>query len=277
METGVFRVRSTSTGLAGAINILTLIYHNTVRNVRRHHGNAIVGLALNILQTVIFVVAFWITMHFFGMRGIGVRGDFVVYLMTGIFVYMTHVKTVGAVAGAETSTSPIMHHAPMNTAISICSTALAALYLQILSMSVVLYGYHVAFVPVTIEDAAGCMGMILLSWAYGIGVGMVFLAIRPWWPEFAGIAQTIYSRANMIASGKMFVANSLSYTMLKVFDWNPLFHLIDQTRGFAFLNYTPHKTQIAYAVYVTIVLIVIGMMSEFYTRKHASMSWSAKR
>jgi ABC-type polysaccharide/polyol phosphate export permease len=271
------QVRRTSTGLAGAFNILALIYHNTVRNVRRIHGNAIIGLLMNILQTVIFILGFWITMTYLGMRGIAVRGDFVVYLMSGIFVFMTHVKTVGAVSGAETSTSPIMLHAPMNTAISICSAALGTLYLQILSMACVLYGYHVIFVPVTIEDAAGCMGMMLLAWAYGIGVGMVILSLRPWWPEFAMIAQTIYSRANMIASGKMFLANSLSYTMLKIFDWNPLFHLIDQTRGFAFLNYTPHKTSVSYAVYVTLVLIAIGLMSEFYTRKNASASWSAGR
>jgi len=81
----------------------------------------------------------------------------------------------------------------------------------------------------------------------------------------------------MIASGKMFVANSLTYTMLKMFDWNPLFHIIDQARGFAFINYNPHNSALSYPIYVTLALIMIGLIGEFHTRKHASLSWSAGR
>ncbi len=269
--------RHRTTGLAGAFSILALIYHNTVRSVRRGHGNALVGLLLNILQTVIFVAAFWFMMDVLGMTSIAIRGDFLLYLMSGIFVFMTHAKTVGAVVGSEGPTSPMMNHAPMNTAIAIMSSALAALYLQLLSMFVVLYVYHVAFTPITIEDPAGAMGMLLLAWFYGIAVGMVLLSIKPWWPEAAALMSTIYSRANMIASGKMFAANTLSYTMLKVFDWNPLFHLIDQTRGYTFLNYEPHKTSTAYAVSISLGVLAIGLMAEFYTRRNASVSWGAKR
>jgi hypothetical protein len=31
-------------------------------------------------------------------------------------------------------------------------------------------------------------------------------------------------------------ANTMPYFMLAMFDWNPLFHLIDQARGFTFIN-----------------------------------------
>jgi len=101
--------------------------------------------------------------------------------------------------------------------------------------------------------------------------------MKPWLPEIAGSLSTIYSRANMIASGKMFVANSMPSSVLAFFDWNPLFHCIDQARGFAFINYNPHFSSISYPLTVSIVLVMIGMMGEFYTRKHASVSWSAGR
>ena len=84
-------------------------------------------------------------------------------------------------------------------------------------------------------------------------------------------------RANMIASGKMFVANTLPPTMVMMFDWNPLFHIIDQCRGFTFANYFPHKTDLYYPIYILIVLVVIGLMGEFFTRQYASNSWSARR
>ena len=75
----------------------------------------------------------------------------------------------------------------------------------------------------------------------------------------------------------MFVANTLSSSMLVMFEWNPLFHIVDQTRGYVFLHYNPHFTSSSYPVYFGIGLIMVGMMAEFYTRKNASVSWNAGR
>ena len=119
--------------------------------------------------------------------------------------------------------------------------------------------------------------MVLLSWFTGCAVGMVLLAMKPWSPGIVGVISMVYQRANMIASGKMFLANSLPGFMLPIFNWNPLFHTIDQSRGFVFINYNPHFSNWQYAVWVGLALTMIGMMGEFYTRRHVSLSWSAKR
>ncbi|OYX41198.1 MAG: ABC transporter permease [Rhodobacterales bacterium 32-67-9] len=273
----MFRVQGRTTGLSSALAILELIYHSTVRSIRRGHRNALIGLLNNILQTVIFVGVFYVMYDVLQLRGNAIRGDFIVYLMSGIFLFMTNTKSMGAVVGSEGPTSAMMLHAPMNTAIAIGSSALAALYTQVLSMVVVLGIYHMAFEPVHIDDPVGAIAMVILAWLNGAGVGMVVLAIKPWWPAFAAIAQTLYSRANMIASGKMFVANTLTGTMLAVFDWNPLFHIIDQARGYAFINYNPRNSSLEYPIYVTLALIMIGLIGEFHARKNASISWSAGR
>jgi ABC-type polysaccharide/polyol phosphate export permease len=81
----------------------------------------------------------------------------------------------------------------------------------------------------------------------------------------------------MIASGKMFVANALPGFVLPFFDWNPLFHVIDQARGFVFLNYNPHFPAWPYALEVSAVLLAPGLMGESYTRRHASLFWSRRR
>ncbi|WP_116600106.1 ABC transporter permease [Primorskyibacter marinus] len=263
-----------------AINIAELIYHGSVRSVRKTHGNAFMALLINMLQTIIFVMAFYFMFIILGLRGAGISGDFMVYIMTGVFLFMTHVKTLGAVSGAEGPTSPMMQHAPMNTAIVICSAMVSALYIQILSLFVILFAYDVLVNPDLLEDIhdpVGCMAMLLLAWFTGAAIGMVFLALRPWFPTPVSIISTIYQRANMIASGKMFVANTLPPAMLKLFDWNPLFHAIDQSRGYAFINYNPRNSNWEYAFILGVVLMMIGLMGEFYTRKKASASWAARR
>lgn len=263
--------------LQSAIAIFELIYHATVREVRKGHGNALMAIALNIIQALVFIATFYVMFSILGLRGAALRGDFLLYLMSGIFLFLTHVKTLSAVVGSEGPSSPMMKHAPMNTVIAICAAAFGALYIQILTLFLILFVYHVGFTPFEIEQPFAAFSMLLLSWFTGVALGLVMLSVKPWFPTFVGTFTTVYQRANMIASGKMFVANSLPNYLLVMFDWNPLFHTIDQSRGFVFVNYVPRNSSIEYPLTVGLIFLVIGMMGEFYTRRHASLSWDARR
>jgi len=273
----MFQQTRPKSALHSAIVIAELIYHSTVRFVRKGHGNALIAIGINMLQVVIFVMAFYVMFSVLGLRGAALRGDFLLYMMSGIFLFMTHVKTMGAVVGAEGPSSPMMQHAPMNTIISIAAAALGSLYIQVLSLVLILFAYHVAVPPFDIDQPIPAFGMFMLAWFTGLALGLVLLAIKPWFPTFVSIFTTVYQRVNMIASGKMFVANSLPGFMLKMFDWNPLFHTIDQCRGFVFINYFPRNSSIEYPLYVGLVLLMLGLMGEFYTRQYASSSWDARR
>jgi ABC-type polysaccharide/polyol phosphate export permease len=234
--------RKPTGGFSSAIAIAELVYHSIVRSVRKQHNNAFLALAVNMLQVAIFVGVFYIMFTILGLRGAAIRGDFLVYIMTGIFLFMTHTKTLTAVIASEGPASAMMQHAPMNTIISIMAAALGALYVQIFSLFIILYGYHVIVIPVEIDDPASAFAMLMIAWVSGVALGLALLALKPWFPTGVSVMSVLYMRANMIASGKMFVANSLPSFMLAMFDWNPLFHLIDQARGFAFINYFPRNS-----------------------------------
>ena len=273
----MFRVDARPSTSRSAFGMLELIFHASVRHVRKSHGNAIIGLALNIFQSVLMIAVFFFMLDFLGMRGSRIRGDFLLYIMSGVFMFMTHSKAMAAVGKADGPTSPMMKHSPMNTIVAIAAAALGSLYLQVLSAVVILFFYHAAITPITIDEWGGTIGMFLLSWISGVAIGMVFKAAMPWQPDLFGMASQVFQRVNMIASGKMFVANMMPMHLLVFFTWNPLFHTIDQGRGFIFLNYAPRNSSIEYPVIVTIVCFVIGLMGEYYTRRHASASWGAKR
>ena len=81
----------------------------------------------------------------------------------------------------------------------------------------------------------------------------------------------------MFASGKMFVANSLPTYLVAFFAWNPLFHIIDQGRGYMFINYNPLKSSMTYPIVVSIIFLIVGLIGESQTRKHVSLSWTAGR
>jgi len=273
----MFKPQTSTTHIGSAANLAELIYHATVRELRKTHGNALIGLISNIIQSMLFVAVFYLMFTLLGLRGSAIRGDFLLYIMTGIFLFMSHTKAMAAVVGSESPMSAMMQHAPMNTVVAITSAALASLYIQVLSMFVILTLYYTISTPFVIDRPVGAMAMLLLAWLSGVAVGLVFLAIKPWFPGFIAIATTVYARANMIASGKMVLANTLPPKMLAMFSWNPLFHAIDQTRGFVFINYNPNNSSLTYTLYVSLALIMVGLMGEFYTRHNASQSWNARR
>ena len=273
----MFRIVRRRTTASRVFTLTELVFHATVRQIRRGYGNGLMALAMNILQSVIFIAAFVLLFNILGMRGSVIRGDFILYIMSGVFLFMTHIKALGAVAGAEGPASPMMKHAPMNTTIAILAAGLSSLYIQLLSAVLILTGVHLAWRPIGIHDTGGFALMFLLAWFAGAAIGTVLLAVRPWAPNFVSIVTSIYGRLNMVASGKMFVANTLPAKMLAFFDWNPLFHAIDQARGYAFINYNPHYTNWKYPLAVGGICLVIGMMGEFYTRRNISISSFAGR
>ena len=81
----------------------------------------------------------------------------------------------------------------------------------------------------------------------------------------------------MVFSGKMFLASTLPGYLLPMFIWNPLFHSIDQARGYTFVNYNARVTNLTYPIVVTLVLILVGMMIEHWARKYVSESWSRRQ
>jgi len=272
----MFETTANKSRLEAAFSMMDVIYHATVFNVRKSHSNALIGLLLNMLQTMILVLVFYLMFVVLGMREAAIRGDFLLYIMSGIFMYVTNIKTVSAVAGAEGSTSRIMQHAPMNSFVAIVSTALSALYMQVLSVLFVFLIYSLLTDGVVIYKPALAFSMVLLSWFNGVAIGIIFLAAKPWFPKSTPIVRQFYTRANMIASGKMFLANSMPLALLSFFMWNPLFHIIDQARGFAFINYNPHYSSVSYPIIASLALALLGLMAENYTRKHASLSWGAR-
>lgn len=274
----MFRPATPTTRIGSALGVLELIFHASVRHIRKQNGNAIVGLLVSIAQSLVGIGVMILMFNLIGRSmGTQVRGDFILYIMSGIFSFMTHAKAIKAVSSADGPYSSMMKHAPMNTIVSVSAAALSALYMQTLTAAVILFGYHALWTPITIDEPVGVAAMYLLSWSSGIGIGLIFKAATPWAPDFFQIATTAYTRANFVFSGKMFVANMTPMHILVVFMWNPLFHCIDQTRGFMFLNYEPRYSSAMYPVITTFVLLIIGLMAERFTDKHISASWNAKR
>ncbi|WP_170786131.1 ABC transporter permease [Ruegeria lacuscaerulensis] len=264
--------------LGGAFTTSELVFHSVVRSIRSQRSNAVLAVIMNIVQILALVTVFYLIMTLVGrVTGLSkIRGNSILFLLSGVFLFLTHVKSVSGVAGVATGNNPMMLHSPMNMMVSLLAAAFGTFYTQLVSILVILFMYHVAIEPLEIQDPGGAFYMLVLAWFTGSAVGVLFMALKPWLPTFVSISSVVYRRINMIFSGKMFVANSLGGFTLTMFIWNPLFHVIDQCRGFVFRNYFPRQTSWEYALWVGIILLLIGLLGIFFTRQHVSKSWGAR-
>jgi hypothetical protein len=152
-------------------SLFSVTYHTAVRKVRKTHGNAMVAIGMSLLQSFMFLAAFYLMFTVIGARTMAIRGDFMLYLLTGIYMYLVHIQALQAVLASENSTSPMMQHAPMNTLVAILSSALSVLYVKTISLLVVLFTMHTLIQPIEIYDWSSAMMMYLLAWGSGCAIG----------------------------------------------------------------------------------------------------------
>ncbi len=263
--------------IIGTWNFFKLLYHTIVKDTRESDGNALRGLINDIIKTLVLVVMFYIIINVLGMRGSVVRGNFVLFLMSGIFLFMTHNKAISKISGSGNVTNPMLKHAPVSTLLLIMSAALSSLYIQVFSMCIVFFIAHTLIEPIVFYNFRGFIFCFFVAWLSGVSIGLLFLALSPFAPSTIGIISSFYRRANMIFSGKMLLASTLPAFVLPMFIWNPLFHAIDQARGFTFINYNARVTDISYPIILSLIFLIIGIMLEHWARKYVSESWSKRQ
>ncbi|MEM8788245.1 MAG: ABC transporter permease [Pseudomonadota bacterium] len=255
-----------------AMMFLELLYFSIVRSVRKESGNRGLGILNAVLRTLAMVIVFYLVFTLIRIKPGGIRGDPILFLVGGVLFFLLHNAAVSRTIQAGAQSSPMMNHAPMTVVLNILSETVAQLYLFILTGLIILSGVFVIRGELDIEQPAGIVLPLLLAWASGVVMGLVFLVLKPFAPRLMQVISLFYQRANMITSGKFFVANMLPLSVLPYFAWNPLFHTIDQMRGAMFINYNPQYTSLMYPVYFVAIGLVIGMMFEFWLRKTVSRS-----
>lgn len=269
-------IRKTNTFIE-VIRFMSLSYHGAVKDVRSQHRNALVGLFMEMFQSL-SMVAFFALFIIVLSRGanLGVRGNFILYVMTGVFLYMCHIKAMQKVVQSGKPTNPMLQHAPVTTLLNIVSASLGGLYLQVLSIGVLLFITHMAWEPVEFYDLKRAGLCFFIAWFSGFCVGILFVSLGVFFPQPVVILSVIYARINMIFSGKMVLASTLPAMILPAFSWNPLFHAIDQARGATFINYTAKVTSLEYAIWCSVGVMIVGFMIEHWGRKYASESWNSR-
>lgn len=248
---------------------LALVFSLVVRDLRTEHRNAALGILISIAQPLIMGLVFYAFMQLMGGRGSQIRGDALTFVITGFIIFFTHIRTVSAVA--MSLRQDMLNHQRLTPFLMISVKALGQLYKNVFALLIMLAANYLLRDVYEMQDPLLFISVIFWCWLGGVAVGTIFLAINRYL-SWGSLLNTMYIRIMFFTSGKFFVASKLPSTIRPYFDWNPLFHLLDQGRGAVFLNYNAGTTSMDYAIKVVLLLLVVGFLTESYVRRHYNVS-----
>ena len=254
------------------VAFVDLVYALVVRDLRSEHKNAALGILIQISVPLLFGLLFYLFITYVGGRPSMVRGDLMTFIILGFVLFFMHIRTVTAVAMALRG--DMLNHQRLSPFLLICVKAVASAYKIILALLIMLALNYLLRDVYEMQDLYRFIVIFIWAWLGGIAIGIVFLALNRY-VTWAQMIQTTYLRICFFTSGKFMVANNLPEKMRMWMDWNPLFHLLDQSRGAAFVNYTPRTTSLDYAIVVFCVLFVVAMLLENFVRRNYSQSYMA--
>lgn len=90
-----------STTLTRAHLAVERLFQATSEEVTRGHQHMLVGVITNVGQTILLVGVFYMVSVLSGFGTAMIRGDLLIYLITGVFLFNLHVKSVGAILASS--------------------------------------------------------------------------------------------------------------------------------------------------------------------------------
>jgi len=247
--------------LDAAAKHVTVLYATSVREIRNSSGPGQLGLITNILQTLAFVAAFYVLFVVIGRREAGLRGDTMLFLLSGVLLFRMHASVISRVSAAVAANRALINYEPTKSIIFVWARALAELYEFVLASLLIIGVAALLKGGVEIFEPSGLIAPVLLAWLSGVGFGLIFMFAEAHLSWF-GVVGALYRRILMFTCGKFFVANAIPAFALPYFWWNPLFHAIDLARGATFVNYAPKHTSLDFLAGLTAIALVVGHVLE---------------
>lgn len=251
------------------VAFIMIVYSLVVRDLRTEHKNAALGILISVAQPIVAGLIFYLFITLMGGGGGKVRGDDLTFIVLGFVVFFMHIRTVGAVAGSLRE--DMLNHQRLSPFLLVSVKAISSAYKIVLALIIMIVLNYLLRDVYEMQDLLHFLAVVFWCWVGGIAVGIIFLAAIRYF-TWGGLLHTTYTRVMFFTSGKFFVANNLPGSIRGFMDWNPLFHLLDQSRDAAFLNYTARTTNMEYPIIVYLAVLVIAMLIEHYVRTNYSQS-----
>lgn len=264
--------KTDATFLNGLLNYGFLIWALVVRNLREASGGAAIGFMRGVLMALAFCLIFYVAIKFFGLGGLTVRGDIMIFILIGVGFFFAMKFTMVAAMKAMQSSWKMAAHPHLSPILFVYADSIAVFYNWFLAIVLIYVGNGLATGSWELQEPVMFFPIFFLTWLTGMALGMV-VGFLVFYFSWAMLLKRVLFKLMFFTSGKFTNANVLPGDLLAIMKWNPLFHLIDQMRGAAFVNYNAHHTNMTYPTIFCFGLLLFGhLLYDYMLRRRNVMS-----
>jgi capsular polysaccharide transport system permease protein len=183
--------------------------------------------------------------------------SFMLFYASGYIPYSTYRNVSSAVTAAIRSNKGLLSY----PVVTVLDAVLSKFLLSTLTMLVVTVILYAAILGTLAQPVQINVGVVMLSFILaaliGLGIGTVNCVLFGFFPVWRSI-WNILSRPTMIASGVLFLYESVPGRLEDVLWYNPLAHVIGLMREGIYGGYHPTYISVPYIVGISLGLFVIG-------------------
>ncbi|WP_181164609.1 ABC transporter permease [Amaricoccus solimangrovi] len=200
------------------------------------------------------------------LRSPPLGSSFILFYASGYIPFNAYRVVSSSVTSAVRSNRGLLSH----PVVGVVDAVLSKFLLSTLTMGVVAVVLYAAILATLDQPVEIDLGTVTLAYflaaLFGLGIGAVNCVLFGFFPTWRSIWK-ILSRPKMIASGVLFLYESVPTGLQDVLWYNPLAHVIGLSRAGVYGGYHPGYVSIPYVAGISLGLFVIGL---YLLRRHTA-------
>ncbi len=240
------------------------LFHYAVGMVRQESGSTSMGFLKAIFETLFMFFSMMLIMLLIRGFGVQIRGEFGFYILSGVSLFLMHNKVIGALLDKK-GNDPMLAILSISRGMMIVGSIIHVVYMQFIITALLFMALVIYYGNIPVFNWNMLIFCYLINILWSVSLGSLFLALSPLSEYVITKISMVYRRVGMVTSGKMIPGNLLGLMgkFKGLFLINPLFHLIDQTRGALFQHYVPFVSNIYYPIQMSAAVFIVSSIIYF--------------
>ena len=184
--------------------------------------------------------------------------NFAIFYASGLLPFLFYMKMAGKMAQAINFSRPLLHYPAVTFADALIARALMNAATELLVGILVL-----TFILTTMETRTDLQVLqlalaYLMAFVLGVGVGITNCFLFAWFPVWDNL-WGVLNKPLFIMSCLFFVYDDIPQPYADWLWWNPLIHVVGQSRHAFYFSYSASYVSVPYVMGLGLGLIALGM------------------
>jgi len=146
---------------------------------------------------------------------------------------------------------------PISTIIALALFEFLTIIFVIIVLYLIIYLLNVEF---QLNDPLVIFSCIFQVWLFGCSFGLLFAIGQAYFPELNKL-KIFIQRPIFFMSGIFFSLKDIPKDYWYIFDWNPILHAIELSRGASFLSFNSQGVSLSYLFFCTLIVFSFSLFT----------------